>query len=261
MNPATEPANNLKPGARDACKTFTRGMWEKEGLTAAYLGYSRLDEFHRFAMSPVVLESVARISNHDSTKSSLPAILELIRDEPELLESDEDPPVKYPIEHTGSLNSRLALYVVQTYEAIQKAESKKAQFTGEQISAALEKMKELFGQSFPRISSEETLVYPRFGHFANLGECDLERYARVFFLTRHVGHAAGKDIFAGRYGSTEWATKTLIGSTHVPRWMAPKKPSSESVAPDAPIVGLAVSKTQRPPLSLPIKWMYKSNHK
>jgi hypothetical protein len=186
-------------------------------------------------------------------------VLELIRDLPHDMDSDEDPTVKYPVEHTGSLNCRLALYVVQTYKAIQKSQSEDVAFTEARISAALDKVENVLGQKFPRIPPGQALVYPKFGHFENLGECDLERYARVYTLIRHVGHAAGKDVFGGRYGSNDWAVDTSIGSTHVPRWMAPKVPSSAPLAPDAPIFGPIASNTERPALVLPINWLFKSN--
>lgn len=256
--PDTGP--QLTPGDVNKVKTFVNRIWEREGQTAAYMGYTNLHEFRKFVVSPVMTECFVKVENTDRNKSRLYKVLELIQDLPEEMDSDEDPSKVYPRDYTGVLNSRVALAVVQASKSIEKARLERPSFTEQEIKDASASLTNALGQEFPSVSPGEMIVYPLFGHFPDTGECELERYARIYTLIRYLGHSSYKDVFKGRYGSKNWNQEKGIGITHVPHWMRPKKIATEPVPPDAPIVPSAQENPPKPALSVRIIWRYNSKH-
>lgn len=258
MRALTDTGPQLTPGDVNKVKTFVNRIWEREGQTAAYLGYTNLHEFRKFVVSPVMTECFVKVENTDRNKSRLYKVLELIQDLPKEMDSDEDPSKVYPRDYTGVLNSRVALAVVQASKSIEKARLERPSFTEQEIKDASASLTNALGQQFPSVSPGETVVYPLFSHFPDTGECELERYARIYTLIRYLGHSSYKDVFKGRYGSKNWDQEKGIGITHVPHWMRPKKIATESVPPDAPIIPSVLEKPPKPAVSVKIIWRYRS---
>lgn len=256
MRKMTENGVKLKPGIREKTKTFTNRMWEREGQTAAYLNYTILSEFRKFAISPIVLKWFHKLGE-DRTASRLHSVLELFRDCPDAMQSDEDPSIKYPRNHTGKTDFRVALIVSQAFRDIEKARTENRQFTAEDIRIQVAELEKATGCKFPCISPGEEIVYPKFGPFPHLGESDLEAYARVCTLLRYVGYSSNKAIWKSRYASKEWDAFKGIDDSHTPHWMRPKTAASEPSAPNAPTLPLMMDGSQKSALVLQIKWKYK----
>ncbi|KAJ4982915.1 hypothetical protein SVAN01_11582 [Stagonosporopsis vannaccii] len=218
----SETGKALQPGKAENTKIFAKKVWETEGQTAAH---NRVDLLRKFAISPLALEHFNRVDAKDRTNPRLGKVLEVINDCPQDMDSSEDPATKYPCD----------------------------------IDFAVAKLESSVSQQFPRISITEVPQYPKFGPFPNLGECVLERYARVYMLLRYIGHCAIPGVWKGRYGSDDWDQPTLINQPHVPHWMRRKDAAaSEPLAPDAPIVPPTLEIPERPAITLPITWKYRS---
>lgn len=244
-----------KQGVREDAKSFVKKIWEKEGECAAYLGYGFIDEFRRFAISPLVLSHYSKLGSEGRTVRQ-ESVLEVLRDCAEEMETDQDPDAAYPPSHSGKAAFRVALIVAQARRGIQKALSERYVFTQQEVEEACATFDKEEEKDIPRIDpSKVTLVFPKLGPFKNLGEDDLEAYVRVFALLKYIQYSSNAP-WNTRFGSEKWDLRMAVGASHVPEWMIPKESTSTVLAPDAPLKPVGLPIPQKPAIKIRCIWKY-----
>jgi hypothetical protein len=76
----------------------------------AYLGFTQIRHLRMFAISPIGLDAFG-VGQGDLAHAKHSNVLEILRDCPDDMRSDDDPLAKYPLEDNGTRAWRVALIV------------------------------------------------------------------------------------------------------------------------------------------------------
>jgi hypothetical protein len=253
--PPLEPGNRRKPN------TFLPQGWQAEGQCAAYLGFTQTQHLRMFAISPIVLDAFVK-GHGDLNHAKQSKVLELLRDCPDAMASEEEPHTKYPWSEKGFAIWRVALIVAQLRRKIQNTYSTSYTPSESDIERSCRDLDNTIEGTInvPRLDFKEPLVFPKLGPFLDLEEDDLEAYNRVYLILRYLKYST-QSPWEHRFGSYKWDRQVVVDDSHVPHWMRPKATPSEATAPDVPTKPVDLNLPEKPVPKLTIDWMFQSRYK
>jgi hypothetical protein len=215
-----------KPGNAQDQHSFIETVHEAE--TSAYCGFNDIGKFRHFYLSSHVLPHYLRSLSYKGAQRK--KVLVILRDHPydKFWKTEDDPRDVYSVDTAGMTDAEkkskalygFGLIAWQMLRGLRKAkvvlrdvelsETDKEQFTRKTECILPSPL-----QPFPSAD------LPDFGHFATLGESELEALNRCLCLLIHMKHATAKSQWARRMlsATSPWSSPLLVSAEYVPDWM------------------------------------------
>ncbi|KAI4687223.1 uncharacterized protein J4E84_005595 [Alternaria hordeiaustralica] len=224
-----------------------------EGQVGSYAMFGRRDEFRKFVLSSLVLNSyVNAFTDRGKIQVRQNHVLEYIRDCKEKMESEASPIDVYPVQNDDiHACQRMALACAQMRRQIEQAASGQRPFDQEQENRAISAFKALTGKEVPEFDRSNVSV-KSFGPHTEYGESDLEPYSRVFNVLMYLNRSLSPTVWNTRFGTGNWDAEVHFVDANLPHWMRATEATQET-AP-VPDQVASASEAPKPDLEVLVYW-------
>ncbi|KAI4669085.1 uncharacterized protein J4E79_001128 [Alternaria viburni] len=225
-----------------------------EGLVGSYAMFGRRDDFRKFVLSSLVLNSyVNAFTDRGNIQVRQKNVLEYIRDQKVEMESDVSPIEVYPVQMDGRYAvQRTALACAQMYRQVEKAASGQRPFDQDQENRAVSAFKALTDRQLPVFDRSDVSV-KSFGPHLKYGESDLEPYNRAFNVIMYLAWCLSPKVWKSRFGIESWDEEVHFATLHVPHWM--REQEATKTAAQAPDQTASASEPSRPNPEVQPRWL------